>query len=389
MNDFENVGGLDRDSRQLANLQTYSRFLGKCEDPYDMLDKDVRADVKDILKGKGKLVAVAQSGRALSGAPRYVLFVDVKDGVKFYSYTKLNKLYNEFGPFKDLETALSNADCYGLFEEGKNNMNKKLFEEINEEYDPYDDDLGYGPDGMGVYDDEMEDANDYVNGKWDWSDYNGDDGAFMGMDQLDDDEFDGRPVDYIGTPKHWSNKTFKDATEETSKEYFPEDPDDIGLYADSENKVHASADGTVSGGLGGNAIELFGENKNDAKTMFFESILKEGVGYELSTLKDTDSMDFCFYGDKSYTENWTVADIAKNLRKGKILIEDDTGEMNTVIKDERSALETAKYIFIKVYYGMRVKVTMYYDEDGNNCSDSDDWEDYETLLDLCSPSCEE
>lgn len=270
MNDFENVGGLDRDSRQLANLQTYSRFLGKCEDPYDMLDKDVKADVKDILKGKGKLVAVAQSGRALSGAPRYVLFVDVKDGVKFYSYTKLNKLYNEFGPFKDLETALSNADCYGLFEEGKNNMNKKLFEEIIEDYDPYDDDLGYGPDGMGVYDGEMEDHNDYIGRfNWDWSDYNGDDGEFMGMDQLDDEEFDERPVEYIGTGKHWATKTFKDATEKTSKEYFPEDPDDVGLYADSENKVHTSADGTVSGGLGGNAIELFGENK----TALFDKII--------------------------------------------------------------------------------------------------------------------
>ena len=123
-----------------------------------------------------------------------------------------------------------------------------------------------------------------------------------------------------------------------------------------------------------------------AKMMFFESILKESANYELDTLKDTDSIDVCFYGDKSYYENWTVADIANNLRKGKILIEDDTGEMNTVIEDERSALEIAKYIFIKVYYGMRVKVTMYYDGDGNICSDSDDWKDYDTLLDLCSPS---
>lgn len=70
------------------------------------------------------------------------------------------------------------------------------------------------------------------------------------------------------------------------------------------------------------------------------------------------------------------------------LIEDDTGEMNTVIEDERSALEIAKYIFIKVHYGMRVKVTMYYDKDGNTCSDSDDWEDHDTLLDLCSPNYE-
>ena len=73
---------------------------------------------------------------------------------------------------------------------------------------------------------------------------------------------------------------------------------------------------------------------NKSKMMFFESILKESANYELDTLKDTDSIDVCFYGDKSYYENWTVADIANNLRKGKILIEDDTGEMNTVIEDE-------------------------------------------------------
>lgn len=269
MNDFENVGGLDRDSRQVANLQTYSRFLCKCDDPYDMFDKDVKDDIKDCLKGKGKLVAVAQSGRALSGAPRYVLFVDVKDGVKFYSYTKLNKLYNEFGPFKDLETALSNADCYGLFEEGKNNMNKKLFEEINEEYDPYDDDLGYGPDGMGVYDGDMEDAEDFVNNRWDWGGENGDDAAFVGHTCLDE-----IPEDRTGTSKHWALANFKKSTEETSKEYFPEDPDDIGLFADSESKVHIGAGGAVTGGFGGNAIERvdydpFEENK----TALFDKII--------------------------------------------------------------------------------------------------------------------
>ena len=67
------------------------------------------------------------------------------------------------GPYKDLDTAMSNAGCYGLFEECKqvantkvleNNMNKKLFEEIIEEYDD-DDTMTY--DG-----DEMED--------WSWED---------------------------------------------------------------------------------------------------------------------------------------------------------------------------------------------------------------------------
>lgn len=41
---------------------------------------------------------------------------------------------------------------------------------------------------------------------------------------------------------------------------------------------------------------------NKSKMMFFESILKESANYELDTLKDTDSIDVCFYGDKSYYE---------------------------------------------------------------------------------------
>ena len=71
----------------------------------------------------------------MAGNHKYVLFVKEEGGVKVYLYTVLNGLYNEMGPYKDLDTAMSNADCYGLFEECKkvastkvleNNMNKKL-----------------------------------------------------------------------------------------------------------------------------------------------------------------------------------------------------------------------------------------------------------------------
>ena len=283
MNDFENVGGLDRDARQLANLQTYSRFLCKCENPYEFFDKDVKDDVKECLKGKGKLVAVAQSGRALSGAPRYVLFVDVKDGVKFYSYTKLNKLYNEFGPFNDLETALSNADCYGLFEEGKKNMNKKLFEEINEGYDPFDDDLGYGPDGMGIYDGDMEDIDD-DDLSWDDAEFNGDDAAFSTELDINNRNYDLQPWNLSLTkdgevdlrkeaplhlddegpnPKSAMHNATRNAVERTGIEQFG------GDMFNHKDKLYQTADGYdpdrnwnyKDGTWSGNAIEVFGENK--------------------------------------------------------------------------------------------------------------------------------
>ena len=163
MNNFDDVYALNRDERQISNLETYRRFISKGDKPLECInDEDAKA-IKDVLSGKGKLLAVVDGRRSMAGNHKYVLFVKEEGGVKVYLYTVLNGLYNEMGPYKDLDTAMSNADCYGLFEECKqvanikvleNNMNKKLFEEIIEDWD--DDDVM-------TYDvDEMED--------WSWED---------------------------------------------------------------------------------------------------------------------------------------------------------------------------------------------------------------------------
>ena len=163
MNNFDDVYALNRDERQISNLETYRRFISKGDKPLECInDEDAKA-IKDALSGKGKVLAVVDGRRSMAGNHKYVLFVKEDDGVKVYLYTVLNGLYNEMGPYKDLDTAMSNADCYGLFEECKqvanikvleNNMNKKLFEEIIEDWD--DDDV------MTYDGDEMED--------WSWED---------------------------------------------------------------------------------------------------------------------------------------------------------------------------------------------------------------------------
>lgn len=164
MNNFEDVYALNRDERQISNLETYRRFISRGDKPLECInDEDAKA-IKDVLSGKGRVLAVADGRRSLAGNHKYVLFVKEEGGVKVYLYTVLNGLYNEMGPYKDLDTAMSNADCYGLFEECKqvantkvleNNMNKKLFEEIIEDWD--DDDV------MTYDGDEMED--------WSWDDF--------------------------------------------------------------------------------------------------------------------------------------------------------------------------------------------------------------------------
>ena len=165
MNNFDDVYALNRDERQISNLETYRRFISKGDKPLECInDEDAKA-IKDALSGKGRVLAVADGRRSLAGNHKYVLFVKEDGGVKVYLYTVLNGLYNEMGPYKDLDTAMSNADCYGLFEECKkvastkvleNNMNKKLFEEITDKRplrEAYSDEfvvlIGLkGPDGV-------------------------------------------------------------------------------------------------------------------------------------------------------------------------------------------------------------------------------------------------
>lgn len=196
MNNFEDVYGLNRDDRQMSNLETYRRFISKGDKPLQCInDEDAKA-IKDVLSGKGKLLAIADGRRTMAGNHKYVLFVKEEGGVKVYLYTVLNGLYNDMGPYKDLDTAMSNADCYGLFEECKRvankkvleeDMNKKLFEEIaGEEFEDWDSE-GFDD----VCEGDMED--------WSWDDDDDDFGGPNPHQEMEDhlaDSFPTRDSEY-------------------------------------------------------------------------------------------------------------------------------------------------------------------------------------------------
>ena len=116
MNNFDDVYALNRDERQISNLETYRRFISKGDKPLECInDEDAKA-IKDALSGKGKILAVADGRRSLAGNHKYVLFVKEEGGVKVYLYTVLNGLYNEMGPYKDLDTADFNADMVDQYD---------------------------------------------------------------------------------------------------------------------------------------------------------------------------------------------------------------------------------------------------------------------------------
>lgn len=180
MNNFEDTVNLNVDERAFDNSEAYKRFLIKgpnCED--DLSNKEDVKNIKDAVKGVGKLVAVADGRRTMMGNHKYILFIETKEGYKVYLYTSMNGLYNEMGPYDSLDTAESNADCYGLFEEQKKLMNKKLFESI---YEDDDETLGYDEDFV-----DIDDDTEFYDGE---SFENGDDAALFGADALDDTEED-------------------------------------------------------------------------------------------------------------------------------------------------------------------------------------------------------
>ena len=189
MNNFEDVYGLNRDDRQMSNLETYRRFISKGDKPLDCIkDEDAKA-IKDVLSGKGKLLAVVDGRRSMAGNHKYVLFVKEEGGVKVYLYTVLNGLYNDMGPYKDLDTAMSNADCYGLFEECKQVANKKVLNESIEDEEEFEDWDSEGFDD--VCEGYMED--------WSWDDYDDDFGGPNPHQEMEDhlaDSFPTRDSEY-------------------------------------------------------------------------------------------------------------------------------------------------------------------------------------------------
>ncbi len=253
MNNFEDVGGLDLEARQLSNLETYHRFLIK-GDWENTIESDDAKAIKEAVKGLGKVVAVADGRRTMAGNHKYVLCIENKEGVKVYLFTVLNGLYNEMGPYVDLDTALSNADCYGLFEECKEVANKKVFNEsiIDDE------------DEM-TYDGEMEDIK-YID------DDVFDDGRWDGVDaadaSFDDDNYD------IALPYDRSTTYILNSSEDNDILDTPENYNKFTSPNDNWEDPDASMFADFSGG--GNAVESVDYDPfEESQKQMFDKLLNE------------------------------------------------------------------------------------------------------------------
>lgn len=125
MNTLKNVFDLDANSRKNSNTDCTNLLVNKIDGDdwvqYVNDDEDVKA-IKDVMKGNGKLVAIARVKDTYAGNDSYVLFTLKDDKYFVMQYSKLNGIWNEMGPYVSLNTAESNADTYGLFQECVNDV---------------------------------------------------------------------------------------------------------------------------------------------------------------------------------------------------------------------------------------------------------------------------
>lgn len=173
MNHERYIAGLNNECRRDCNTESWGWLANNIDDCINKEEfPEDNSALKDAVKGKGKVVRCGKIRDNFAGNNRYVVFLDEDDGYTVYLFSVANGLYNKMGPFTTLDSALSRADCYGLFKEDK--MTTKDFETILRE-----------AVGDYLYDDE--DGNPvYDGGEEDWDSEGYDDG-FVGVD--DDAEF--------------------------------------------------------------------------------------------------------------------------------------------------------------------------------------------------------
>lgn len=193
MNNFDYVDNLSLYDRITANteLQDGNKFFFKGNDCLDKMfgksssEKDL---IKSELKGIGSIAAIAQVRKSLSGNRKYCIIVKNNENFFVFLFTVNNGLYNKMGPFKSLDSAISRADCFGLFENKNHKKGKSMLEDIKDYedfYDDFDDEI--------INDDFIEDEDNYDDDFDSISDYEDD---LMFDDLFDSDEFDEEEYDY-------------------------------------------------------------------------------------------------------------------------------------------------------------------------------------------------
>ena len=220
MNNFDKVNCLGMECRKTAN--TEGDNCKPLEKGSGCIDNVIPSEfpeynaLKDAVKGKGSVVACAEVRKTLAGNRKYLVVLKTKktedndEGYEVDLFSLANGLYNKMGPFPTLDSALSRADCFGLFEGEvmKVNTESRIREAVGDYlYDDEDgnpvydggiedwDDLGYDD----PFDGEMEDAeykitapkgfNNGVNDDYDYDpgfDGEFDDGS-LSADQVDDE----------------------------------------------------------------------------------------------------------------------------------------------------------------------------------------------------------
>lgn len=109
-----------------------------------VFDEDDKKAIRDLMKGNGKIVAIAKVKDTYAGNDSYVLFTLKDDKYFVMQYSKLNGAWNEMGPYVSLNTAESNADTYGLFQECVNDV-------VLDDDFPDDADTGYVNEGNMIF----------------------------------------------------------------------------------------------------------------------------------------------------------------------------------------------------------------------------------------------
>lgn len=172
MNNFDSVYSLGVVDRVNAMESNTYRIMDKgpnCIDNVIPNSIPEYSALKDAIKDKGKPVVCAQVRRTLAGNRKYFIALnstkDQEQGFTIYLFSLANGLYNRMGPFPTLDSALSRADCYGLFQEGVKEMNEEMLTKMKEAVGDY---VGDDENGDPIYDD-FEDEFDEVDD--DFSDF--------------------------------------------------------------------------------------------------------------------------------------------------------------------------------------------------------------------------
>jgi len=275
MNNFDNVYCLGIECRKTANTEgDYCRGLEKgsgCIDNIIPSERPEHAALKDAVKGKGSVAACAEVRATLAGNKKYLVVIkttkteEKEGGFEVYLFSLANGLYNKMGPFPTLDSALSRADCFGLFEAKMNTDEKTRIREAVGDY-LYDDEDGLPVydggfddfDGEGyddfVYDSEMEDGfnpNEH--------------GIYSDADEIESDNYD-REIADTGIPTVKAG-LFGDDTDKCSDQYL-----DM-IASDNDELTDKNHDTFVAADVGPETVDY--DPFEESKQQLFDKLLNE------------------------------------------------------------------------------------------------------------------